>query len=202
MKYLILAYKYSDRRFRRIFDKLYPHFYKHMPGLHLGENVKFWGKPLIDIRGDGKIIIGKNTQIISSNIGTHVNYGAPAKFLVDRPGAEIILGENCRIGGACFHAYRSIKIGDKCLIGTNTNIIDAHGHPVSLERYGDRVKNIDDSKPVVIEKNCWIAINCVVLPGTHVGEGTIVSANSVVSGEIPAHCIVAGNPAIVIKKLK
>ena len=59
-----------------------------MPGLMLGENVRFWGKPPIDIRNGGEITIGKNTQILSPNIGMHVNYGTPAKLFVDRPGAK------------------------------------------------------------------------------------------------------------------
>jgi acetyltransferase-like isoleucine patch superfamily enzyme len=172
-----------------------------MEGLELGRNITFWGKPLIDIRSGGKISIGDNTQLISTNVGTHVNYGVPTKLFVDRPGAQIVIGRNCSIGGACIHAYKSVVIGDNSLIGTGTNIIDANGHPVRLNQYGNRRMNIDEAESIVIENDVWITLNCVILPGSKIGQGSIVSANSVIHGIVPPNCIVAGNPATVIKKL-
>ena len=171
-------------------------------GLELGNNIRFWGKPLIDIRSNGKIIIGDGCQLISTNIGSHVNYGTPVKLFVDRPNARIEIGRNCNIAGAGIHAYEFISIGDNCIIGSGSNIFDANGHPIYLNEYKDRRININDAKPIIIEKNVWVAIDCVVLPGSKIGEGSIISANSVVSGEIPPNCIAAGNPAVVIKKLQ
>lgn len=46
-----------------------------------------------------------------------------------------------------------------------------------------------------------MTLNCFILPGTTIGEGTKIGSNSVVGGEIPVNCIVAGNPAIVVKKM-
>jgi acetyltransferase-like isoleucine patch superfamily enzyme len=55
---------------------------------------------------------------------------------------------------------------------------------------------------VTIEKNVWIGIGAIILPGVTVGEGSIVSAGSVVTREVPPHYLVAGNPARHIKELK
>lgn len=187
---------------RKMIDRCYPFIFAHTRGLDLGKNVKFWGKPLIDIRGNGRIIIGDNSQIISTNYGSHVNYGVPTKLIVDRPGAEIVIGENCSIGGACLHAYKSIRVGNNCLIGTGSNVIDANGHPIHLDKFPNRRSNLDDSKPIVIEKNVWITLNCIILPGSMIGEGSIISANTVINGNIAPYSIVAGNPAQVVGRVR
>lgn len=202
MKFLFIIFKRITSIVHILRDKFYVKFYKYMPGLTLGNEVVFWGKPYIDVRYGGQITIGDNTRLISTNIGTHVSYGVPTKLFVDRPGAKIIIGKNCSIGGACIHAYKHITVGDNCIIGSNTNIIDANGHPVHLDKYENRRILIDDSDSIMIGNNVWIAINCVILPGCQIGKGTIISANSVVRGHVPEYSIVAGNPATIIGKVK
>ena len=54
--------------------------------------------------------------------------------------------------------------------------------------------------PVHLKKNAWLGINSIVLPGCVVGEGTVVTAGSVVSESTEDNVIVRGNPAQVIKR--
>ena len=54
----------------------------------------------------------------------------------------------------------------------------------------------DLDQDIKIGTNCWIALGCVILPGS-----TIVDAGSVVSGEIPPNCLAIGSPAKVIRRL-
>ncbi len=57
--------------------------------------------------------------------------------------------------------------------------------------------------PFVIEDNVWIGINSTILPkGVRIGYGAIVGAGSVVTKDVPAMTIVAGNPARIIKKIE
>lgn len=51
---------------------------------------------------------------------------------------------------------------------------------------------------IVIGTDVWIATRAVILPGTHIGDGAIVAANSVVKGVVPPMAIVAGSPAKVV----
>ncbi|MEM5776015.1 MAG: DapH/DapD/GlmU-related protein, partial [Anaerolineaceae bacterium] len=55
--------------------------------------------------------------------------------------------------------------------------------------------------PVVIEDMVFIGTNSLVLKGAHIGRGSVIGAGSVVTGEIPAGVIAAGNPARVIRAL-
>lgn len=55
--------------------------------------------------------------------------------------------------------------------------------------------NIEIHKPVYIDLNVWIGSDVTILPGTKINEGVIISASSVVRGELEKHSIYAGNPA-------
>ena len=56
------------------------------------------------------------------------------------------------------------------------------------------------SAPIVIKNNVWIGMAAIILKGVTIGEGAIVAAGAVVTRDVPAHTIVAGVPAKVIKK--
>ncbi|MDR2406844.1 MAG: sugar O-acetyltransferase, partial [Bacteroidales bacterium] len=55
---------------------------------------------------------------------------------------------------------------------------------------------------VVIEDNVWIGDKVTILPGVHIGYGSIIGANAVVTKDVPANCVVGGNPAKIIKVIK
>lgn len=54
-------------------------------------------------------------------------------------------------------------------------------------------------KPITIGDNCWIGMNAVVLTGVELGDYTTVGAGAVVTHSFPGHCVIAGNPARVIR---
>ncbi len=57
-------------------------------------------------------------------------------------------------------------------------------------------------KPIVIEDNVWIGIDATILPGVTLGRNCVVAAGSVVTKDVPANMIAAGNPAKIVKQLK
>ena len=63
-----------------------------------------------------------------------------------------------------------------------------------------RNTDLEYGRPVVIEDNVWIGENVVILLGCSIGFGSIIGANSVVTGNIPRNSIAVGVPARVIKK--
>ncbi len=56
------------------------------------------------------------------------------------------------------------------------------------------------AKEVVIGDNCWIGMNAVILPGVHLGDHITVGAGAVVTHSFEGNCVIAGNPARIIKK--
>jgi acetyltransferase-like isoleucine patch superfamily enzyme len=136
----------------------------------------------------------------SINNSYHVLLHSRVKLMADRKGAVIKIGNNTRIHGSCLHAYEQVRIGQNCLVAANCNIIDGNAHDLSFPHVEMRHKTKGGASPVIIEDNVWIGTNAIVLPGTHIGYGSVVSAASVVRGQIPPYCLVGGNPAKIIKR--
>lgn len=89
-----------------------------------------------------------------------------------------------------------IIFGKNCYVADNVGIITANHNLQRLEQHLE-------GKDIVIGKNCWIGINSSILPGVVLGDHTIVGAGSVVTKSFPdGDCVIAGNPAKVLKKLE
>ena len=167
----------------------------------IGKKLKLIGIPIVDIRNGGLVLIGDRVTLNSRNRGYHISMHSPVKLFADRPGAKIEIGDDSRIHGSCLHAYKRIVIGRRCLVAANTQIIDCSAHDICLENPADRVHTFGTAKPVTIEDDVWIGMNSIILPGTHIGAGSVIAAGSVVSGNVPSRSVVAGNPAKVVKSL-
>ena len=96
-------------------------------------------------------------------------------------------------------AVKEIVIEDDVMFASNVHINDSsHGYDnVDLPYKYQPLTNI---APICIKRGCWIGQNTIVLPGVTIGELSIVGANSVVTGDIPARCIAVGSPAKIIKR--
>ncbi|HEY5462456.1 MAG TPA: acyltransferase [Hanamia sp.] len=111
---------------------------------------------------------------------------------------KIIRGKNVFPGdspGNYIEASNGISIGDFTNIGPNVGIISANHDPVNNSLHVD-------SPPIRIGKFCWIGMNAIILPSVQLGDFTIVGAGSVVSKSFSeGYCVIAGNPAEIIKHL-
>ncbi|MGN6436929.1 MAG: acyltransferase [Agriterribacter sp.] len=166
----------------------------------VGKKSRFTGNPIIKMAAGTRLIIGENVTINSNKRGYHLNMHSPCKILLDYRGGVIVIGDNTRIHGTCLHAYERIEIGKNCLIAANTQIMDSNAHELSFDNVSNRINTHGKPRPVFIEDNVWLGANVVVLPGVRIGAGSVISANSVVSKDIPANCIAVGNPATVVKQ--
>lgn len=90
-----------------------------------------------------------------------------------------------------------VEFGDNVFIGPNCGFYTA-GHPLD---YVSRNKGLEYAKPIKIGNNVWIGGNVCVLPGVTIGDNVVIGAGSVVRKDIPANCLVAGNPGKIIKKI-
>ncbi len=139
-------------------------------GMHLGDRVS----------------IGKYAIIRPSNI-----YGGPI-------GEGLVMGDNSNIG-----PYNYIGCSGKITIGNNVMLaprvsIYAENHVFDNPNITIKAQGVAKSA-VVIEDDCWIAANVVILAGVTIGKGSVIAAGSVVNEDIPAFSVVAGVPARVIK---
>jgi len=132
-------------------------------------------------------------------------------------GAYISSSDKLRIGeNVTFRHYMCIENHDSfgCFIGSNVGIGRGTYIRTANHNFSDPDKNwmaqghnakkvlTDDGDffSVIINDDVWIGANCNILSGANIGKGSIISAGSVVSGEIPEFSIAVGNPARVIGK--
>lgn len=124
-------------------------------------------------------------------------------------GTNIFVGSNVSINMNCtFIDCNRITIGSNVLIAPCVHLTTAT-HPVEL---ADRLVPNHDvgddgyfcrtyALPITIGNGCWIGANVVILPGVTIGDGTVIGAGSVVTKDIPANVVAAGNPCKVIRHI-
>ncbi len=142
------------------------------------------------------IRIGADTRI---GPGVTLSAGmAPGQQCVTDP--VVTIGDRCLIGsGSGIVGHLSIELGDDVWTGHNVYITDQnHGYedlsrPISVQTQPE--------KPVKIGSGSWLGHGSIVLPGATIGRHVVVAANSVVRGEVPDFCVVAGVPAKVVRQL-
>ena len=189
-------------------------------GYRIGKGVKI---------GLGSIVMGEDVQIGDHtsigffdiirgrriDIGSHVSVGSASYIRTsdielgdgavlteqvfiggqqEMEGSKFKLGRNAIVMYLTFiNTFRPVTIGDDsgigghCIIvshGTWSNAFD--GYPVKFE-------------PVEIGERVWLPWRVFVMPGARIGDGCVIGANSLVSGEIPPYSLAVGSPARVVK---
>jgi acetyltransferase-like isoleucine patch superfamily enzyme len=111
---------------------------------------------------------------------------------------EVEIGEKTVIGQECtISAYRSVRIGEQCVIADRAMFIDFDHGVVEVER-PIRKQGIY-MREVEVGNNVWIGYGACILRGVRVGDNSIIGTNSVVTKDVPANAVVAGVPAKVIR---
>lgn len=174
-----------------------------------GKNLLLKGVPVIFNKGGATLKIGDHVTIKSSFLSNLVGLYSRTIIVTRAPGAVIEIGDNVGISGATIYARKGIYIGENTCVGGNCKILDNDFHPIDME---DRIKLLNDAhggdaadliptREIHIGKNCFLGCNSIILKGTVLGDGCVVGAGAVVSGKFEDNCVIAGNPARVIKRL-
>lgn len=138
-------------------------------------------------------------------VGNHCRVSGQTTFSGRTSSREptLIIGDNVGIGW-----QTTIAVGSKVIIKDNVRIAGRSGfygypgHPLNKENRAKGLADTDDQiGDICLEKDVWLANNVSVMAGVTIGEGTIVAAGSIVTKDLPANVLAAGNPAKVIKTL-
>ena len=166
-----------------------------------GKNLQMKGMPVIFNKSGAELVIGDDCVINSSFLSNLVGLYSRTVILTRTPEARIHIGNNVGISGSTIYARKGITIGDNTMIGGNAKILDNDFHPLEVEARLADDKNKIGTREIVIGKNCFIGCNSLILKGTVLGDNCVVGAGAVVSGKFEDNCVIAGNPARVIRKL-
>lgn len=129
---------------------------------------------------------------------TAVNLWIQSPFYCDY-GYNIVAGEQVFFNFNCTVLdVMKVTIGSRTLFGPNVQIYTA-SHSLGHE---ERAKGLGRGKPVTIGEDVWIGGGVIICPGVTIGNRSIIGAGSVVTKNIPADVMAAGNPCRVIKSTK
>lgn len=187
--------------------KIKTYFYKiwnsvkfKLIGVKIGKKSQIKGSVTVIIGVNSQIIIGNNFTFYSGLSINPLNRNIRG-CICSYPGAIIKIGNNVGISSASIWAYASsIIIGNNVKIGSDSIIIDSDLHSLDYltRRNSD---NYIISADVIIEDDVWIGTRCIILKGVKIGTRSVIGAGSIVTKDIPADCIAAGNPCRIIRKI-
>jgi acetyltransferase-like isoleucine patch superfamily enzyme len=145
------------------------------------------------IIGDGRIVVGDNVRIGRRNtwiVGFKVSEGA-----------ELVIGDDVSINyQTTISVAKRVVIGSRSMIAGNVQIYDNVSHPVDPARRHEPF-GLDEASAVIIGENVWLGNRAIIMRGVTIGDNSVVAAASVVTKDVPADVVVAGNPAAIIKRL-
>ena len=109
---------------------------------------------------------------------------------------RIVIGNHCLIcPGVRVGSARDVTIGNDCMLASRCYVTDSDWHDIYNRISPGR------AEPVNICDNVWVGDSAIVCKGVHIGQNSVIGAGAVVTGDIPANVVAAGNPARVVKQL-
>jgi galactoside O-acetyltransferase len=141
-----------------------------------------------------------------------------AQIIFESKDGVVKMGDRVYIGGCLIICRNMVTIGDDVTIAWGVTIYDHNSNSLDwrqrakvtnhfYETYGTAscYEELDwtgvASAPIVIEDKVWIGMDVVLLKGVRIGEGAVVGARSVVTHDVEPYTVVAGNPAVVVKRI-
>jgi acetyltransferase-like isoleucine patch superfamily enzyme len=171
-----------------------------LAGIPIGEQWRIYGVPILQIHRQAHIQLGNRLQLRSSLYSNPLAPTHPVVLSVREADAQLTIGENFAMTGGLIVASKSIVIGNDVTIGANSKIIDTDFHPLDAQQRR-KMSSGGASEPIRIENDVFIGMDCLILKGVTVGEGSIIGARSLVTSNIPPGVIAAGQPAKVLSTL-
>ncbi len=147
------------------------------------------------VQGQGRLVLGNRVQVSGK-----CSFSFASRY-ADDPTLEI--GDDVWIGHGCaFTVAQRITIGRHTLVASEVRIMDASGHPMDPDARRQGLPTpAEKIRPVTIGENVWIGTRVIILPGTSIGDNTVIQAGAVVSGSIPPNVLVGGNPAQILRPI-
>lgn len=186
---------------------IYRLFLKHSgKRLFIGKRVKIKMKKKIVMGGGCTIEDDCYVDALSKDgikIGNNFKLGRRSTIectgVISNIGCGLVIGDNVGISERALISVRGkILIGNDVIIGPNVSI-QAENHRFDSKDEKIRRQGII-RKGIIIEDNCWLGCNVVILDGVKIGQGSVVAAGAVVTKDVPAGSVVGGVPAKVIKE--
>lgn len=181
------------QRFGTIFSTISSRLNAWLAGIELGAGSRFHGMATFRCSPNASVRFGQFCVFRSGATSNLIGINRPCIVSV-QSGAALSVGSRCGFSGTVIGCFKEIKLGERVRCGANTIITDGDWHQDD-PRSGP-------PRSVVIEDDVWLGTGVIVLKGVTIGRNSVIGAGSVVTRDIPADVVAAGNPCRVLKALK
>ena len=171
-----------------------------LQGCKLGRGFRSTGAIRIKARATGSIIIGDHVRLLAHWRSNRVGLSGPVILHTIESG-RIEIGDYTGASAVVISSRSEVKIGKHCAIGGNVRIFDHDFHSLDAGvRRGLRPGIEPVSKPVQIGNDVFIGAQSTILKGVTIGDRAVIGLGSIVTKDVPADCVAAGNPAVIIRQ--
>ena len=171
-----------------------------MRGIQFTSPIALVGQPICSRYPGSFISLGSGVTLDSAIRSNRLGGFSPCVVRTVTPTARIRLGERVGLSNSVIVAGNSIEIGEDTIIGSGVMILDNDFHVMGTG-FSWVSECSTNSKPIKIGRGCFIGSRSMILKGVTLGDRAIIGAGAVVTKDVPAYSVVAGNPARVVRTL-
>lgn len=178
-----------------LFDRFLVPIWMRLNKIQTGQRCRFVGQPVLSLATGARVSLGDDVVVNSRFDSNPAGIPHPTIFAALESNSCIEIGDGTGISGASIVARSAITIGKRVLIGAGACIWDTDFHPLDPEARRRHATKGAKCAPITIEDEVFIGARSLILKGVSIGRGAVIGAGSVVTKDVRAGDIVAGNPA-------
>ena len=167
-------------------------------GIQFTAPILLVGQPICSRYPGSVISLGSGVALDSAIRSNRLGGFSPCVLRTVTPTASIRLGDRVGLSNSVIVAGDSIEIGEDTIIGSGVMILDNDFHAMGtgFSWVSECSKN---AKPIKIGRGCFIGSRSMILKGVTLGDRAIIGAGAVVTKDVPAYSVAAGNPARIVR---
>ena len=168
-----------------------------MRGFQLSMPIRLFGHPICARYPGSHISLGSHVTLDSSARANPLGGSSRCVLRTMTSTARLTLGDRVGLSSSVIVAGNSIEIGEDTILGAGSMVLDNDFHAPG-PGFSWLTEYSKNSKPVKIGRGCFIGARSIILKGVTLGDRVIIGAGSVVTKDVPAFSIAAGNPARIV----
>jgi len=168
-----------------------------LKGVRLHGRALLQGRPLLSVAKGSQMIWEEGVNIASAVRANPLGNFQPSVLRTLAPGARLHLGPQVGMSAAVICAGLLIEIGEGTILGAGAMVLDNDFH-VPKGAWGWATEHRAGAKPIRVGRGVFIGARAMVLKGVTIGDRAVIGAGAVVTKDVPAQGVAAGNPARIL----